>query len=128
MALHEPGLPAKLRHRPEFPGGIDHPTQSKKPEFRRLVFDEGKTIREACDALGLSMSGGDNWFRKMLAVGRQIDHRCPCGRELRHRGSCQFRQSYQAEKKNVCGENQTPDGSGNSGGGTGGGSQERDRN
>ena len=37
-----------------FRGGINHPTQSKKPEFHRLVFVEGKTIREACDALGLS--------------------------------------------------------------------------
>lgn len=78
-----------------FRGGINHPTQSKKPEFHRLVFVEGKTIREACDALGLSMSAGDNWFRKMVAVGGQIAHKCPCGRGLRHRGSCQFRQSYQ---------------------------------
>jgi hypothetical protein len=41
------------------------------------------------------MSAGDNWFRKMVAAGGQIDHKCPCGRDLRHRGSCQFRQSYQ---------------------------------
>jgi hypothetical protein len=85
-----------------FRGGINHPTQSKKPEFHRLVFVEGKTIREACDALGLSMSTGDNWFRKMVAFWRQIDHRCPCGRDLRHRGSCQFRREYRAgeEKAN----------------------------
>jgi hypothetical protein len=54
-----------------FRGGINHPTQSKKPKFHRLVFVEDKTIREACDALGLSMSAGDKWFRKMVAVGRQ---------------------------------------------------------
>jgi hypothetical protein len=77
-----------------FRGGINHPTQSKKPEFHRLVFVEGKTIREACDALKLSMSAGDKWFRKMVAVGAKIDHKCPCGRDLRHRGSCEFRQSY----------------------------------
>jgi hypothetical protein len=41
------------------------------------------------------MSAGDNWFRKMVAVRGQIDHKCPCGRDLRHRGSCEFRQSYQ---------------------------------
>jgi hypothetical protein len=77
-----------------FRGGINHPTQSKRPEFHRLVFVEGKTIREACDALKLSMSAGDKWFRKMVAVGAKIDHKCPCGRDLRHRGSCEFRQSY----------------------------------
>jgi hypothetical protein len=92
-----------------FRGGINHPTQSKKPEFHRLVFVEGKTIREACDALRLSMSAGDNWFRKMVAVGGQIDHKCPCGRDLRHRGSCEFRQSYQVTKVEASVENQTAD-------------------
>jgi hypothetical protein len=32
----------------------------------------------------------------MLAFWQQIDHRCPCGRDLRHRGSCQFRRTYRA--------------------------------
>jgi hypothetical protein len=41
------------------------------------------------------MSAGDNWFRRMVAVGGQIDQKCRCGRALRHRGSCEFRQSYQ---------------------------------
>jgi hypothetical protein len=77
-----------------FRGGINHPTQSKRPEFHRMVFVEGKTIREACDALKLSMSAGDKWFRKMVAVGAKIDQKCPCGRDLRHRGSCEFRRSY----------------------------------
>ena len=94
-----------------FRGGINHPTQSKKPEFHRLVFVEGKTIREACDALGLSMSAGDNWFRKMVAVGGQIDHKCPCGRELRHRGSCEFRQSYRDKKGSERRKNQTAESS-----------------
>ena len=92
-----------------FRGGINHPTQSKKPEFHRLVFVEGKTIREACDALRLSMSAGDHWFRKMAAVGGRIDHKCPCGRDLRHRGSCEFRQSYQWAKVEASVENQTAD-------------------
>ena len=90
-----------------FRGGINHPTQSRKPEFHRLVFVEGKTIREACDALRLSMSAGDNWFKKMVAVGGPIDHKCPCGRDLRHRGSCEFRQSYQVTKVEPSVENQT---------------------
>jgi len=90
-----------------FRGGINHPTQSKKPEFHRLVFVEGKTIREACDALRLSPSAGDNWFRKMVALGQQMDHRCPCGRELRHRGSCEFRQRYGTKKGRAVDKNQT---------------------
>ena len=90
-----------------FRGGINHPTQSRKPEFHRLVFVEGKTIREACDALRLSMSAGDNWFKKMVAVGGPIDHKCPCGRDLRHRGSCEFRQSYQVTKVEPSVENRT---------------------
>jgi hypothetical protein len=77
-----------------FRGGIQHPTRSQKPEFHRLVFVEGKTIREACDSLGISMSVGDSWYQKMLRAGKQNGHRCPCGKELRHRGSCWFRQSY----------------------------------
>jgi hypothetical protein len=92
-----------------FRGGINHPSQSKKPEFHRLVFVEGKTIREACDVLGLSTSAGDNWFRKMVALGQQIDHRCPCGRDLRHRGSCQFRRIYRTEKEKANGKAQTAD-------------------
>lgn len=83
-----------------FRGGINHPTQSKKPEFRRLVFVEGKTIREACDELGLSSSAADNWFRKMVALGQRVDHKCPCGKAIRHRGSCRFRRAYGTEKEN----------------------------
>jgi hypothetical protein len=30
----------------------------------------------------------------MVALGQQMNHRCPCGRELRHRGSCEFRRNY----------------------------------
>ena len=96
-----------------FPGGINHPTQSKKPDFHRLVFVEGKTIREACDALGLSMRACDNWFRKMVALGQPMDHRCPCGRALRHRGSCQFRQTYHIVRKEANGKPQTAERSSN---------------
>ena len=66
------------------------------------AFVDGKTIREACDDLGISMSAGDNWYQKMLAVRKQIDHKCPCGKELRHRGACRFRQGYQTTKGVIC--------------------------
>jgi hypothetical protein len=43
----------------------------------------------------------------MVAFWRQIDHRCPCGRDLRHRGSCQFRRTYRAEEEKANDSNQT---------------------
>ena len=58
---------------------------------------------------GFPMSAGDSWVRKMVAVGGKIDHKCPCGRDLRHRGSCEFRQSYQVTKSEASVENQTAD-------------------
>jgi len=91
-----------------FRGGINHPSQSRKPEFRRLVFVEGKTIREACDALGLYTSTGGTWFTKMVALGQRVDHKCPCGRDLRHRGSCQFRQNYRNVKEHANDESARP--------------------
>jgi hypothetical protein len=92
-----------------FRGGIRHPTHSQKPEFHRLVFVEGKTIREACDSVGISMSAGDSWYQKMIAGRKRIDHRCPCGKELRHRGSCWFRRSYRIESGSAAEKNQTVD-------------------
>jgi hypothetical protein len=76
------------------------------------VFVDGKTIREACDALGISMSAGDNWYQKMFAVRKRIDHKCPCGKELRHRGACRFRQEYLAGKRNSHDENWSAERSG----------------
>lgn len=77
-----------------FRGGINHPSQSKKPEFHRLVFVEGKTIREAIDLLGISDGAAANWYEKMAAVNGGSHHLCPCGKPVRHRGSCKFRQTY----------------------------------
>lgn len=75
-------------------GGINHHSQSKKPDFHRLVFVEGKTIAEVCDVLGISHGAADKWYAKMAAVNGGADKRCPCGKQLRHRGSCSFRQQY----------------------------------
>src|ERR1700730_5798939 len=85
-----------------FRGGIHHPTQSTSPDFHRLVFIDGKTIREACDDLGISMSAGDNWYQKMLAVRKRIEQKWPCGKRRRDRGSCRFRQGYQTTKGVIC--------------------------
>lgn len=75
-------------------GGINHPSQSKKPAFYQLVFVEGKTMREARDLLQISDGAADNWYRKMAAGNGGTDANCPCGKLLRHRGSCRFRQLY----------------------------------
>jgi hypothetical protein len=55
------------------------------------------------------MSAGDNWYQKMLAVRKRIDHNCPCGKKLRHRGSCRFRQEYLMAKDKAPDENRTAD-------------------
>ena len=77
-----------------FRGGINNPTQSKKPDFHRLVFVEGKTIREAREILGISDGAASNWFEKMAAINGGTDKLCPCGKPLRHRGTCKFRLNY----------------------------------
>jgi len=79
----------------EWRGGIHSPVQSKKPAFHRLVFVEGKSIREAVEALGISHNAADNWYRKMAAL-RAADElpKCPCGKAMRHRGTCLFRQQF----------------------------------
>jgi len=86
-----------------FRGGIHHPTQSKKPAFVRLVFQEGVPVAEACRRLQISHGAGDNWYQKALAVRRQMgldtDLRCPCGRALRHRGSCWYRMGKESGRK-----------------------------
>ena len=50
-----------------------------------------------------------NWYQKMLAVRKRIDHNCPCGKKLRHRGSCRFRQEYPMAKDKAPDENRTAD-------------------
>ena len=64
LALHQSRLPAKLRYRSDLSGRNQSPNPIEEPDFYRLVFVDGKTIREACDILGISMSAGDNWYRK----------------------------------------------------------------
>lgn len=77
-----------------FRGGINHPSQSNKPEFFRLVFKEGRTIIEAADIVGISHGAADNWYLKMAILNGESPFKCPCGKPLRHRGSCKFRQTY----------------------------------
>jgi hypothetical protein len=78
----------------QFRGGLNHPQQSKKPEFHRLVFVEGKTIGEARDILKISHGAACNWYEKMAAIAGGCDKKCPCGKPIRHRGTCSFRLNY----------------------------------
>lgn len=80
-----------------FRGGINHPTQSKKPAFRKLVFEQGVPIKEAADRLGISHGAADNWFVKMSKVNPEPPP-CPCGKPMRHRGSCAYRMEYGQRK------------------------------
>ncbi len=75
-----------------FRGGINHPTQSKKPEFSRLLLS-GLTVREAAEKLNLNISTASNWAEKIAALnpGKLDSLTCPCGKRLRHRGTCWFR-------------------------------------
>lgn len=76
-------------------GGINHPQQSKKPAFVPLVFEEGKTLREAREILGISDGAADNWYRAALATRKDPPNaKCPCGKALRHRGTCKHRLAY----------------------------------
>lgn len=86
--------------RREFRGGINHPSQSKKPEFARLLLS-GLTVREAADRLRLNVSTAGNWAQQVAALnpGRLEILACPCGRPLRHRGSCVFRRGRNAGRR-----------------------------
>jgi transposase-like protein len=78
-----------------FRGGINHPSQSKKPEFARLLLS-GLTVREAADKVHLNVSTAGNWAEKIAALnpGKLDDLKCSCGKPLRHRGTCAFRLGY----------------------------------
>jgi len=72
-----------------FRGGIAHPTQSKKPEFARLLL-AGTPVAEAADRLGLKHHTAVHWGMQVEALNRErfAGIKCRCGRALRHRGIC----------------------------------------
>jgi len=73
-------------------GGLSHPAQSKKPAFVKLLLS-GVPLREAADKLKLNISTAGNWAEKVAANNPQAFEslQCPCGRPMRHRGSCSYR-------------------------------------
>lgn len=81
-----------------FRGGINHPSQSKKPKFTMLV-KSGVSVREAADRLGLGLHTASNWAQKLTALGVLADVHCPCGKTITHRGSCAFRMEYSRQRR-----------------------------
>jgi transposase-like protein len=73
-------------------GGVNHPSQSKKPEFVRLLLS-GITVRDAADQLKLSVSTAGNWAEKVAANHPEViaELKCACGKPIRHRGTCSYR-------------------------------------
>lgn len=73
-------------------GGINHPAQSKKPEFVRLLLS-GVSVRDAANRLNLHMNTAGNWAEKVAANNPEamVSLSCPCGKPIRHRGSCWYR-------------------------------------
>jgi transposase-like protein len=73
-------------------GGINHPSQSKKPAIARLIL-AGLTPREAAEQLGVNIQTARNWAEQVAANNPEAINSltCPCGRPIRHRGSCSFR-------------------------------------
>jgi transposase-like protein len=80
-----------------FRGGINHPTQSKKPAFIRLLL-AGRTVREAADQLRLGIHTASGWAEHAAATGLLDGKLCPCGKVLRHRGVCAFRLAHKRRR------------------------------
>jgi transposase-like protein len=78
----------------EFRGGINHPSQSKKPAFARLLL-AGTPVAEAASTLGIHHNTAGHWAAQIAELNKeQFAHLlCKCGRPLRHRGICLFRYS-----------------------------------
>lgn len=75
-----------------FRGGINHPSQSKKAPFARLVLS-GVPPVEAAAQLGLNPQTGKKWAAEVAAANPDAFAAltCRCGKPLRHRGICLYR-------------------------------------
>jgi transposase-like protein len=73
-------------------GGKGHAAQSKKPEFARLVL-MGVPTMEAADRIGVNHDTAGRWAEQVAANNPEVMARleCPCGKNIRHRGSCEWR-------------------------------------
>ena len=76
----------------DFRGGINHPSQSKKPLFARLLLG-GMPVREAAERAGVCMDTAANWATQIATLNAEkfAGLQCRCGKPLRHRGICLYR-------------------------------------
>ena len=83
-----------------FRGGINHPSQSKKPAFARLLLD-GIPVGEAGRRLGIHPHTAVQWGKQIEAANKEqfAALRCPCGKPLRHRGICVHRYTKEGRER-----------------------------
>jgi hypothetical protein len=77
-------------------GGINHPAQSKKPDFVRLYLS-GVAVRDAAEQLRINISTAGNWAEQVAANNPEAiaGLSCACGKPIRHRGTCWYRLGIQ---------------------------------
>lgn len=83
-----------------FRGGINHPAQSKKPAFARLIL-EGVSVPDAAMRTGVNRSTAGNWAAQVAAANRErlAELKCPCGKPMRHLGTCVVRLTPEGRAK-----------------------------
>ena len=105
LALHESGCQRSFVIDRTFRGGINHPTQSKKLRFiivRRWPDNEGGVRRSRhLD------EPGDNWYRKIFAVRKRIDHKCLPARNCATGGPVGFGKDTRTGKSEAHDENRS---------------------
>lgn len=83
-----------------FRGGINHPSQSKKPAFARLLLD-GMPVGEAGRQLGIHPHTAAKWGQQVAEANPAAFAAltCRCGKPLRHRGICIHRYTPEGRKR-----------------------------
>lgn len=83
-----------------FRGGINHPSQSKKPVFARLVLS-GVPPVEAATQIGLNIQTAKKWAAQVAAANpdRFATLACRCGKPMRHRGICLYRYTTEGRER-----------------------------
>jgi transposase-like protein len=83
-----------------FKGGINHPAQSKKPEFARLIL-AGVPTAEAATRVGVNRKTATHWAMQIAAVNkdRVAGLLCRCGKPVRHRGICLYRYTPEGRER-----------------------------
>jgi hypothetical protein len=86
LELRPDQMPVKDRH------VLSRPYKGSRPEFVRLLLG-GAPVADAADRLKLNHHTAANWAEKVAANNPEAmaQFKCPCGKPIRHRGSCAHR-------------------------------------